>query len=65
MILTLKEYFKSSCKIYYKILNHFIIINKFNTFNTIKHFKINACRERKRLDFSSQLEIAFNRVSLI
>ncbi len=65
MILTLKEYFKISCKIYYKILNYFIIINEFNTFNIIKHFKINAYRERKRLNSLSQLEIAFNRISLI
>ena len=65
MISTLKEYFKILCKIYYKILNHFITINKFNIFNIIKHFKINACIKRKRLDFLSQLEIAFNRVNLI
>ncbi len=65
MISTLKEYFKILCKIYYKILNHFTIINKSSTFNMIKHFKINAYRERKRLDFLSQLEIAFNRVNLI
>ncbi len=65
MILTLKEYFKISCKIYYKILNHFTAINKFNKFNIIKHFKINTYRERKRFDFVSQLEIAFNYVSLI
>ncbi len=65
MISTLKEYFKISCKICYKILNYLIIINKFNIINIIKHFKINACRERKRLDSLSQLEIAFSRVSLI
>ncbi len=65
MILILKEYFKISCKIYYKILDHFTTINEFNTFNIIKHFKINACREQKRLNSLSQLEIAFNRVSLI
>ncbi len=53
MILTLKEYFKISCKIYYKILNHFTAINEFNTFDIIKHFKINAYKERKRLDFLS------------
>jgi len=47
MILTLKEYFKISYKIYYKILNHFTIINKFNIINIIKHFKINVYRERK------------------
>ncbi len=43
MILILKEYFKISCKVYYKILNHFTAINKSSTFNMIKHFKINAC----------------------
>ncbi len=65
MISILKEYFKILCKIYYKILNHFIIINEFNTFNIIKYFKINAYRERKRLNSLSQLEITFNRISLI
>ncbi len=65
MILILKEYFKISCKIYYKILNHFTIINEFNTFNIIKRFKINAYKERKRLNFLSQLKITFNRISLI
>ncbi len=65
MILILKEYFKILCKIYYKILNHFIIINKFSTFNIIKHFKLNAYMKRKRVNFLSQLEITFNRISLI
>ncbi len=53
MILTLKEYFKISCKIYLKILNYFTVINKFNTFNIIKHFKINIYRKRKRFNFLS------------
>ncbi len=65
MISTLKEYFKISCKIYYKILNHFTAINEFSIINMIKHFKINVYRERKRFDSFSQLEIAFSRVSLI
>ncbi len=65
MILILKEYFKILCKICYKILNHFIIINESSTFNMIKHFKINAYRKRKRFDSLSQLKITFNRVSLI
>ncbi len=65
MISTLKEYFKISYKIYYKILNHFTAINKSSTFNMIKHFKINAYRKRKRFNSFSQLEIAFSRVSLI
>ncbi len=65
MISTLKEYFKISCKIYYKILNYFIIINKSNTFNMIKHFKLNVYMKRKRFDSFSQLEIAFSRISLI
>ncbi len=65
MILTLKEYFKISCKIYYKILNHFTAINEFNTFNIIKYFKTNAYKERKRFNSLSQLKIAFNHVSLI
>ncbi len=50
MIFTLKEYFKILCKICYKILNHFITINEFNTFNMIKHFKINVYKEWKRLN---------------
>jgi len=50
MILTLKEYFKISCKICYKILNHFTAINEFNIINMIKHFKINVYRKRKRFD---------------
>jgi len=53
MISTLKEYFKILCKICYKILNHFIIINEFSITNIIKHFKINVYRKRKRLDFLS------------
>ncbi len=53
MISILKEYFKILCKIYYKILNHFIIINEFSTFNIIKYFKINAYMKRKRHDFLS------------
>ncbi len=65
MILTLKEYFKILCKIYYKILNHFTAINESSTFNMIKHFKLNAYMKRKRFDSLSQLEIAFSRVSLI
>ncbi len=65
MILIFKEYFKISCKIYYKILNYFIIINESSTFNIIKHLKINACMKRKRLNSFLQLEITFNRVSLI
>ncbi len=65
MISTLKEYFKISCKIYYKILNHFTAINEFSIINMIKHFKINAYRKRKRFNFLSQLEIAFSRVSSI
>ncbi len=65
MILTLKEYFKILSKIYYKILNHFIIINEFSIINIIKYFKINVYRKRKRFNFLSQLEITFNRVSLI
>ncbi len=56
MILTLKENFKISYKIYYKILNHFIIINKFNTFNIIKHFKKKCLHEMKitRLSFAAR-----------
>jgi len=46
MISTLKEYLKISCKIYYKILNHFTAINKFSTFNIIKHLKLNAYMKR-------------------
>ncbi len=65
MILTLKEYFKISCKIYYKILNHSIAINESSTFNMIKHCKINVYKKRKRFNSLSQLEIAFSRVSLI
>ena len=65
MILTLKEYFKISCKICYKILNYSTAINEFNTFNMIKHFKLNVYIKRKRFNFLSQLEIAFNYVSLI
>ncbi len=65
MISTLKEYFKISCKVYYKILNYFTAINESSIINMIKHFKINAYRERKRFNSLSQLEIAFNRVSLI
>ncbi len=53
MILTLKEYFKISCKIYYKTLNHFIIINEFSIINIIKHFKINVYKKRKRFNFLS------------
>ncbi len=51
MILTLKEYFKISCKICYKILNHFTDINESSIINMIKHFKINAYRKRKRFNF--------------
>jgi len=65
MISTLKEYFKISCKICHKILNYFTVINEFNTFNMIKHFKINIYRERKRFDSLSQLEITFSRISSI
>jgi len=65
MISTLKEYFKISCKICHKILDHFTAINESSTINMIKHLKTNACRERKRLDSLSQLEIAFSRVSSI
>ncbi len=65
MISTLKEYFKISCKIYYKILDHFTAINESSIINMIKHLKINAYRKRKRLDSLSQLEITFSRVSLI
>ncbi len=65
MILTLKEYFKISCKICYKILNYSTAINEFNTFNMIKHFKINVYKEWKRFNSLSQLKIAFNHVSLI
>ncbi len=65
MISTLKEYFKILCKIYYKILDHFIAINESSIINMIKHFKTNAYRERKRFDSLSQLEITFSRVSLI
>ncbi len=64
-ILILKEYFKISCKIYYKILNYITFINEFNIFNIIKHFKINVYKERKRFNCFSQLEIAFSRVNLI
>ncbi len=65
MISTLKEYFKISCKICYKILNHFTAINESSTINMIKHFKINVYRKRKRFDSLSQLEITFSRISLI
>ncbi len=65
MILTLKEYSKISCKNCLKILDHSTTIDKFSTFNMIKHLKLNACQKRKRLNSLSQLEIYFDRVSSI
>jgi len=65
MILTFEKYSKIKCKNCYKILNHSIVINKFSITNIIKHLKTNVCKKRKRSSLILQLNLAFNRISLI